>query len=109
MTLRVVRDGRVGCATTNRVDDEGLAAAAGRAAEAADSSRPTRASQASRSRRVPIVEGYDEATAALSPEDQAEAAAAADRRRTRPRALRLLHERRHRDRRRVDRLPSPRR
>jgi predicted Zn-dependent protease len=32
VTLRVVRDGRVGCATTNRTDEEGLAAAARHAA-----------------------------------------------------------------------------
>ena len=38
VTVRVVRDGRVGCATTNRTDDEGLAAAARRAGEAADRS-----------------------------------------------------------------------
>jgi predicted Zn-dependent protease len=78
VTLRVVRDGRVGCATTNRVDDEGLAAAAGRAAEAADSS-PADPGFAGLQEpaTVPMVEGYDEATAALSPEDQAEAAATA--------------------------------
>ena len=78
VTLRVVRGGRVGCATTNRTDDEGLAAAAGRAAEAAESS-PADPGFAGLQEpaTVPAVEGYDEATAALSPEDQAEAAAAA--------------------------------
>jgi PmbA protein len=78
VTLRVVRDGRVGCATTNRTDDEGLAAAARRAAEAADSS-PVDPSFAGLQEPVPVphVEGYDEATAALTPEDQAEAAAEA--------------------------------
>jgi PmbA protein len=78
VTLRVVRDGRVGCATTNRTDDEGLAAAAARAGEAADSSPadpgfPGLQEPAS----LPETEGYDEATAALTPEEQAEAAAAA--------------------------------
>jgi predicted Zn-dependent protease len=78
VTLRVVRDGRVGCATTNRTDDDGLAAAARHAAEAADSapidpSFPGLQEPAP----VPSVEGYDEATAALTPEDQAEAAAQA--------------------------------
>lgn len=78
VTLRVVRDGRVGCATTNRIDDEGLAAVARRAGEAADSSPvdpgfPGLQAPAP----VPEVEGYDEATAALTPEEQAEAAAEA--------------------------------
>ena len=78
VTLRVVRDGRVGCATTNRTDDEGLAAAAARAGEAADSSPvdpcfPGLQEPAT----VPDAEGYDEATAAQTPEEQAESAAAA--------------------------------
>ena len=78
VTLRVVRDGRVGCATTNRTDDEGLAAAARRAAEAADRS-PVDPGFAGLQEPPPVPEvgGYDEATAALTPEDQAEAAAAA--------------------------------
>jgi PmbA protein len=78
VTLRVVRDGKVGCATTNRTDDEGLAAAARRAAEAADRSPldPSFPGLAP-PEPAPHVEGYDEATAALTPEDQAEAAAAA--------------------------------
>ena len=78
VTLRVVRDGRVGCATTNRTDDEGLAAAARHAAEAADSS-PVDPSFAGLQEpgATPEVGGYDEATAALTPEDQAEAAAEA--------------------------------
>jgi PmbA protein len=78
VTLRVVRDGRVGCATTNRTDDDGLAAAAGHAAEAADSS-PVDPGFAGLQEPAPVpaVEGYDEPTAVLSPEDQAEAAAEA--------------------------------
>ena len=78
VTLRVVRDGRVGCATTNRTDDEGLAAAARHAAEAADSS-PVDPCFAGLQEPAPVPEvgGYDEATAALTPEDQAEAAAEA--------------------------------
>ena len=78
VTLRVVRNGRVGCATTNRTDDEGLADAARHAAAAADSS-PVDPGFAGlqEPEPVPPVEGYDEATAALSPEGQAEAAAAA--------------------------------
>jgi PmbA protein len=78
VTLRVVRDGRVGCATTNRIDDDGLASAARRAGEAADSS-PVDPGFAGlqEAAPVPAVEGYDEATAAQSPEDQADAAAEA--------------------------------
>jgi len=78
VTLRVVRDGRVGCATTNRIDHEGLAAAARHAAEAADSS-PVDPGFPGLQEPAPIpeVEGYDEATAALTPEEQADAAAAA--------------------------------
>ena len=37
VTLRVIRDGRVGAASTNRVDDDGFAEVARRATEAADS------------------------------------------------------------------------
>lgn len=78
VTVRVVRDGRVGCATTNRTDDEGLAAAAARAGDAADSSPvdpgfPGLQEPAA----VPDADGYDDATAALSPEEQAESAATA--------------------------------
>ncbi len=78
VTLRVVRDGRVGCARTNRTDDEGLAEVARHAADAADSS-PADPGFAGLQEPAPVPEvgGYDESTAALSPEDQAEAAAAA--------------------------------
>jgi PmbA protein len=76
VTLRVVRDGRVGCATTNRTNDAGLAEAARHAAAAAESS-PVDPAFAGLQEPAPVraVEGYDEDTAALSPEDQAEAAA----------------------------------
>ena len=78
VTLRVVRDGRIGCATTNRTDDEGLAAAARHAAEAADSAPVDPSFPGLQDPEpVPDVKGYDEATAALTPEDQAEAAAEA--------------------------------
>jgi PmbA protein len=78
LTLRVVRDGKVGCAVTNRTDDAGLREAARRAAEAADSARtdPDYAGLQAPT-PVPEVEGFDEATAALTPEEQAAAAAAA--------------------------------
>ena len=78
VTFRVVRDGRIGCATTNRTDDEGLAAAARHAAEAADSA-PVDPSFPGLQEPAPVpdVAGYDEATATLTPEDQADAAAEA--------------------------------
>jgi PmbA protein len=78
VTLRVVRDGKVGCAVTNRTDDEGLREAARRAAEAADSARPDPDYPGLQPpTTVPEVEGFDEATAALTPEEQAAAAGAA--------------------------------
>ena len=78
LTLRVVRDGKVGCAVTNRTDDEGLREAARRAAEAADSA-PADPEYAGLQppAEVPLVEGFDEETAALTPEAQAAAAVAA--------------------------------
>jgi PmbA protein len=78
LTLRVVRDGKVGCASTNRTDDEGVREAARRAAEAADSARPDPDYAGLQPpSEVPEVEGFDEATAALTPEDQAAGAGAA--------------------------------
>src|SRR5262249_12629605 len=76
VTLRVVRDGRVGVASTNRVDDEGLNELARRAEEAADSAPvdpdfPGLAGRAD----LPNVEGYDRATSELGPDDQARLAA----------------------------------
>jgi PmbA protein len=78
ITLRVVRDGRIGCAVTNRTHDEGLREAARRAAEAADSSKPDPDYAGLQPPvEVPDVEGFDEATAALAAEEQAALAAAA--------------------------------
>jgi PmbA protein len=78
VTIRVLRDGKVGCAVTNRTEEEALREAAGRAAEAADRS-PADPGFAGLQEpaELPAVEGYDEATAALTPEEQAQAAAAA--------------------------------
>ena len=78
VTLRVVRDGRVGCAVTNRTDDEGLRETARRAADAADSAPPDPGYPGLQPPSpVPAVAGFDEETAALSPEGQAAAAARA--------------------------------
>ena len=76
VTLRVIRDGRVGAASTNRVDDDGFAEVARRATEAADSAPvdpdfPGLAPP----RDLPSVDAYDAGTAALGPEDQARLAA----------------------------------
>jgi predicted Zn-dependent protease len=76
VTVRVVRDSRVGTASTNRIDDEGLAAVARRAAEAAasapvDPDFPGLAPPG----EVPPVEGYDATTAELGPEEQSRLAA----------------------------------
>jgi PmbA protein len=70
--LRVVRDGRVGWAATNRVSDDGLADLAGRAATAAasapvDPDFPGLAPPAP----LPAIEGYDEATAKLGADELA--------------------------------------
>jgi PmbA protein len=78
VTIRVVRDGSVGCAVTNRTDDEGLREAARRAGEAADSAPPDPGYPGLQPpTTIPDVEGFDEETAALSPEEQAQSAARA--------------------------------
>ncbi|HYX76995.1 MAG TPA: TldD/PmbA family protein [Gaiellaceae bacterium] len=76
--LQVVRDGRVGIASGNRTDAEGLRELAARAGEAADSAPadpdfPGLTPPAA----PPAVEGFDEEAAALGAEDQARLAAAA--------------------------------
>jgi PmbA protein len=76
--LQIVRDGRLGIASANRTDDDGLRSLAARASEAADAAPenpdfPGLAPAA----EPPAVEGYDEETAALGAEDQARLAAAA--------------------------------
>jgi PmbA protein len=78
VTLRVVRDGRIGTVSTNRTDDEGLRDAARRAEAAADNApRDAAFPGLADPEPVPDVEGFDEATAALSPEEQAARAWAA--------------------------------
>jgi PmbA protein len=76
--LRVARGQRVGTAAANRVDEDGLRELAARAGAAADVSPedpdfPGFAGPAA----LPAVDGYDEETAALAPDDQARLAAAA--------------------------------
>jgi predicted Zn-dependent protease len=76
--LRVARGRKVGAAAGNRVDEAGLRDLASRAEAAADAAPedpefPGLAGPAA----PPAVEGYDERTAALDPEEQARLAAAA--------------------------------
>ena len=78
VTLRLVRDGRVGVAVSNRTSDEGLRALAARAREAADnapvdSDFPGLASSAP----LPDVEGCDDETASMDENGYAGAAARA--------------------------------
>lgn len=76
--LQIVRDGRLGIASGNRTDEEGLRTLAARASEAADSAPvdPDFAGLAPAA-EPPAVEGYDEEAASLGAEDQARLAAAA--------------------------------
>jgi PmbA protein len=76
--LSIVREQRVGTASTNRTDADGLARLARRAAEAAGSapSRPDLPPPAGPA-AYPHVNGLDEETASLAPEEQARLAAAA--------------------------------
>jgi predicted Zn-dependent protease len=76
--LRIVRDGRVGWASTNRIGDESLAALARRAGEAADAApRDPDFPGLVAGTELPAVEGYDDETAALGADDQARLARAA--------------------------------
>src|SRR3954452_6171906 len=76
--LQVVRDGRLGLAASNRTDDDALKALAARAGEAAESAPadPAFAGFAPAA-ELPAVEGYDDETASLPPEEQARLAPAA--------------------------------
>jgi predicted Zn-dependent protease len=72
LQLRVVRDGRVGYAATNRTDEEGLRALARRAGEAADSApRDPHFPGLPGPAEPPEVAGHDEETASLPPDELA--------------------------------------
>jgi predicted Zn-dependent protease len=76
--VRVVRDGKIGWAATNRVDGNSLAEVARRAGEAADSAKPDPDFPGlGPPAEYQDVGGYDEETAALGAEDQARLAGAA--------------------------------
>jgi PmbA protein len=78
VTMRIVRDGRVGIASTNRLDADGLRELTARAGEAADSAvaEPDFPGLAD-PQPLPEVEGCDAALAGFGPEDQARLARAA--------------------------------
>jgi len=81
--LRLVRDSRVGVATTNRLDEQGLAELVRRAGEAAQSAPPDPDFPGlAEPAELPKVAGYDDVTARLGPDDHArlagEAIAATD-------------------------------
>lgn len=78
VSLRLVRDGRVGIAATNDLGDEGLKRLARRAAESAASAPPEESFPGlAEPADLPTVSGYDDETAGLEPDDQARLAAAA--------------------------------
>jgi PmbA protein len=78
VTLRVVRDGRSGWASTNRIEADGLRDLAARAGEAAASALRDGASPGlAAPEPLPEVESYDEETAELGADDQARLAAGA--------------------------------
>jgi PmbA protein len=74
--LRLIRGKRTAVSTTNRTDDAGLADLAQRAAEmVANASEDPELVPPAPPAEFPEVPGYDEATAALGPDDQARLAA----------------------------------
>jgi PmbA protein len=76
--VRVVRDGKIGWAATNRGDADSLAEVARRAGDAADSARPDPDFPGfAPPAEYQDVGGYDEETASLGAEDQARLAGAA--------------------------------
>jgi PmbA protein len=78
VTIRVVRDGRVGTVATNRTDDDGLMSAARRAADAAENARPDPGFPGlALPAETPAVTAFDPETAELTPDEQARRAWAA--------------------------------
>ena len=76
--LTVLRDGRLGVATTNRIDDGSLAELARRARDVADSASPDDdLPLLAPPAELPAVDGFDEETASLDPAEQASLAARA--------------------------------
>ena len=107
VTLRVVRDGRVGSRVDEPDERRGAPRARRQAAEAADlAPRRSRLPRARGAGRSAEVDGYDEATAALGAEELARLAAAAIAATGDLAGVRLLHQRRVGARGRVDRRAS---
>jgi PmbA protein len=76
--LRVVRDGRIGSAATNRLGDEGLRDLAARAGEAAESAQPDESFPGlAPPADPPAVESFDEETASMAPAELARLARSA--------------------------------
>ena len=76
--LRVLRGRRAGTASTNRLDEAGIADVVRRAREAAESATPdAELAPLAPPAATPAIEGWDEATAALDGEAQAQLALAA--------------------------------
>ncbi len=76
--LQIVRDGRIGTASTNRLDQESLRELAERAGEAADASVAEEGFPGlAPPQTLPDVDGWDDAVAGIGPEDQARRARAA--------------------------------
>lgn len=76
--LRLLHDGRAGVAAGNRLDGAGLAELAARAREVMESAAADPdAARLAEPEPLPATAGFDEATAALAPEDQARLATAA--------------------------------
>jgi len=78
VTLRIVRDGKIGTASTNRLDDDALRLLAERAGAAADSAVPEENFPGlPQPEQLPEVDGFDEAVASAGADDQARYARAA--------------------------------
>ena len=78
VTLRIVREGKIGAASTNRLDADGLRSLAERARAAADSAVAEESFPGlPEAGPLPEVHGWDDAVAAIEPEEQAQLARAA--------------------------------
>ena len=78
VTLQIVREKKIGTASTNRLDEESLRLLARRAGEAADAAVAEEAFPGlAQPVALPEVGGWDDAVAAIGPEDQARHARAA--------------------------------
>jgi PmbA protein len=78
VVLQIVRDGKIGTASTNRIDPDSLATLAQRAGEASDAGVAEEGFPGlAPPQQLPEVDGWDDSVAGLGPEDQARRARAA--------------------------------